>query len=86
MYPRDTQGRYNRLKRKTLAALRNGRAVSVPTLAARVGYYPIRGFYPDLARLRRWVLLESNRNWSGRLLFRISERGRASLRWLERNR
>jgi hypothetical protein len=35
MYPHDTHERYNRLKRKTLAALRDGRAVSVPTLAPR---------------------------------------------------
>lgn len=76
--------KYNELKRKTLRALADGRPVGVPTLAVRIGYFPVRGLYPYLARLRRWDLVTSWRGVSGLLFYRITERGRERLAWLER--
>ena len=72
----------NELKRKTLQSLADGRSSDVPHLAVRVGYYPIRGFYPSLAKWCRWGLLAVSRGFDGRLLYRITDRGRRRLTWL----
>ncbi len=76
--------KYNELKRKVLHALADGHPVGVPTLAVRIGYFPVRGLYPYVARLRRWGLVTSGRGVSRRLFYRITDRGRERLQWLER--
>ncbi len=76
--------KYNELKRKTLRALADGHPVGVPTLAVRIGYFPVRGLYPYVARLRRWGLVTSWHGVSGQLFYRITDRGRERLEWLER--
>lgn len=62
---------------------RGGRPATVPEIAwgTRLPYHR-RGLYRLLRIYAHWGLVISNRGADGRILYRISERGRARLVWL----
>jgi DNA-binding PadR family transcriptional regulator len=74
----------NRLKIRVLDALQR-EWLTPPTIAATVGFSPIRAMYSYLLRLHRWGLLERRRDTRGLILYRISKRGLKRLEWLREN-
>ena len=77
--------RLNSLKRRVLGVFASERNwLDVPTLAKRVGCYPMRGMYSYLGRLWRYGLLRRGKDARGRVVYRLSPRGEQRLRWLLR--
>lgn len=81
--------------------MRNGRKEAVlsflagrgqrPSTAREIAWavrlpYDVRGLYPLLARYSHWGLVLRSRAADGRLVYRIGERGRGRLAWLQRGR
>ncbi len=78
--------RRNTRKRAVLAFLASrARPATAGEIAwhTRLPYSP-RGLYPLLAGYARWGLVRRWRGPDGRLVFRIAERGRARLAWLQK--
>jgi hypothetical protein len=77
---------YNEMKLRALAAFEANGWLSPPEWAVLARYYPVRAAYTYVKRLWSWKLLERRLDRRGLLLYQISERGRARLRWLRRSR
>jgi hypothetical protein len=73
---------YNEMKLRALATFERRGWLSPPDWAVLAGYYPVRAAYTYIKRLWGWKLLERRLDRRGLLLYRISERGQARLRWL----
>ena len=73
----------NELKRVVLETFEHRGWLHVPAWAALASYYPVRGAYKVLKRLHRWKLLEYRLDARGMILYRISDRGRRRLTWLQ---
>jgi len=81
------QGKFNSLKKRTLQVFdRAGGWLDVQAFAARAGFYPMRAAYSYVRRLWRYGLLDRARDARGRLVYRISGRGRRRLAWLNTRR
>lgn len=74
--------KYNQLKLETLTAFSDLGPLAPPELAVEVGLYPLRSAYSYLAHLSRWGLLLRGKDARGRVLYSLSERGRARLAYL----
>ena len=75
---------YNGLKIRVLRSLARSGLWTRPTtlwVGTRTG--PIDNVWSYLARLWRWGLLERRRGATGLLEYRITDRGRERLEWLE---
>lgn len=86
-------GRFDGLKIRVLRLLAQGQPKTALEVAAGVGVWPRRGIYRPLFLYRRWGLVERSRKPSSSRsgprrvqVFGITDRGRARLRWLSRNR
>lgn len=78
-------GKYNSLKRRALAAF-EGRGWLRPSRWALLARFcPSRAAYSYLRRLYTFGLLNRRRDRAGRLVYRLSDRGRRRLVWLERS-
>lgn len=77
---------YNARKRLLLAALEGAypRGLRADSLAWKAGISPKRAVYWRLNRLWRFGLLQRRCDRQGVLVYRISERGRRRLAWLNR--
>lgn len=78
--------RYNKLKHRALEILdRHGGWIRPPDWAVLASFYPVRAAYSYLKRLHYFGLLErdTSRNF---VLYRISEKGRNRLLWLNLKR
>ena len=76
--------RYNKLKEHALRVFeRHGGWIRPTEWAVLASFYPIRSAYSYLLRLHRFGLLERYRT-SGRIVYRLSERGSSRLEWLKR--
>jgi hypothetical protein len=75
--------RYNSLKRRALAAFEGRGWLRPTTWAVLARFFPSRAAYSYLLRLHRFGLLH-RRKGPGGVLYRLSERGRGRLAWLER--
>ena len=51
--------------------------------AVEAGFYPTRSSYSYLVRLHRWAYLKRNRDYRGRVIYRLGRRG---AQWLLDNR
>jgi hypothetical protein len=76
---------YNEMKLRALAAFEGQGWLAPPAWAVLAGYYPVRAAYTYIKRLWNWKLLERRLDRRGLLLYRISDRGQARLRWLQKN-
>ncbi len=78
--------RYNSRKRAILAFLASKtRPASASEIAWGVRLpYPARGIYNLLRGYAHWGLIRRWRGPSGRYQFRLADRGRARLAWIER--
>jgi hypothetical protein len=75
--------RYNKLKRLALETFeRHGDWLSPPEWAVLAGFYPKRSAYSYLLRLHRFGLLQRSVPTGGRVLYRLSDRGKRRLEWL----
>jgi hypothetical protein len=80
-----SRSKFNRLKRRALRTFaRAGGWLDVPSWAASAGVYPVRAAYTYLRRLYGYGLLHRGRDARGRLVYRLSRRGRRRLDWLSR--
>ena len=79
---------YNARKRRILSVLEQvyPKGMRADALAWKAGVSPKRAVYWRLNRLWRFGLLQRRRNAQGLLVYRISERGRRRLTWLERTK
>ena len=77
---------YNARKRRILSVLEQvyPKGMRADALAWNAGVSPKRAVYWRLNRLWRFGLLQRRRNAQGLLVYRISERGRRRLIWLQR--
>jgi hypothetical protein len=77
---------YNARKRLILSVLERvyPKGMQADALAWKAGVFPKRAVYWRLNRLWRFGLLQRRRDWQGLLVYRISERGRRRLIWLQR--
>ena len=77
---------YNARKRRILSVLERvyPKGMRADALAWKAGVSPKRAVYWRLNRLWRFGLLQRRRNAQGLLVYRISERGRRRLIWLQR--
>ena len=81
---RTRSSRYNVLKLRFLSAFSQaGGWLNPPAAAVLVGFYQIRASYSYLLRLHRFGLLQRRRSARGPVLYRLSERGRSRLAWLQ---
>jgi hypothetical protein len=79
--------KFNSLKRDALQVFaRHGGWLDVPTWSVRAGFYPVRAAYTYLRRLYGYGLLHRAFDARGRLVYRISARGRRRLAWLNTRR
>jgi hypothetical protein len=75
--------RYNKLKKRALEIFEgHGGWVSPPEWAVLASFYPTRAAYSYLLRLHRFGLLDRE-TAMGRVLYKISQRGRNRLAWLQ---
>jgi hypothetical protein len=75
--------KFNSLKRDALQVFaRHGGWLDVPAWSVRAGFYPVRAAYTYLRRLHGYGLLHRGRDARGRLVYRLSRRGRRRLAWL----
>ena len=74
----------NSLKIRVLGALERRGWVNAPMLSALASFHPVRAVYTYMNRLRRWGLVERRKPLGGMILYRISQRGRERLVWLQR--
>jgi len=78
------KGCYNDLKRRVLwAFVRSGSWLRPHALSTQVRTGPLDNVWSYLARLWGWGLLRRRRGVTGRLEYRITDRGRERLAWLE---
>lgn len=73
----------NERKRHILAVLQRGGWMTAGMVAALAGM-PKQAVYKPLNRYHRWGLVH-RREQGGLLLYALSDRGRARLKWLERH-
>jgi hypothetical protein len=78
----------NQRKRAILGFLASlSRPATVPEIARGTRLpYDCRGLYSLLAAYAHWGLVLRSQSTEGRILYRLSERGRTRLAWLVRNR
>lgn len=76
------RGKYNLLKLRTLSTFENRGWLSPRAWAALARFTPVRAAYSYLKHLHAWKLLDRARDQHGLLLYRLSDRGAARLRWL----
>jgi hypothetical protein len=74
--------KFNALKIRALTAFENRGWVNVPTWASLVRFNPVRAAYSYLSRLKKLKLLESAKNRSGIIFYRLTQRGYQRLVWL----
>lgn len=74
--------KFNALKIRALTAFENRGWINVPTWAASVRFNPVRAAYCYLKRLQKLTLLESAKNPSGIIFYRLTQRGYDRLIWL----
>lgn len=77
----------NGLKLRVLVVVERSRVpLTVPEIAVSISYYPIRGLYPHCRRLQSLGLLEAIGTSTGKLGYRITERGHKRMLWLREKR
>ena len=75
--------RYNAVKQRALEIFANQKDwMDVQTWAQLTGIRPTRRAYTYLIRLARFGLVERTKDSAGRLVYRITQRGRDRLEWL----
>ena len=75
---------YNGLKKRVLELFaRSGVWLPPRLIAVEAGFQPLRSAWDYLKRLHRWHLLDRRTDFHGRLAYRITERGRQRLTWLQ---
>ena len=77
------QSNYNSLKRRALEIFLRYGCLNAPAWAMLVNMQPVRSSYSYLLRLHRFGLLTREHDSEGLLMYRISERGRQRLNWLQ---
>jgi hypothetical protein len=76
--------RYNKLKRHALEIFeRHGDWLNPPQWAVLAGFFPVRAAYSYLKRLHHFGLLERTAPTGGCVRYRISQRGKHRLIWLQ---
>jgi len=73
----------NSLKRRALEILLSYGPLNPPAWALLANMRPVRSSYSYLLRLHRFGLLIRERDSKGLLIYKISERGRQRLNWLQ---
>lgn len=76
---------FNQRKIAVLRALANNGPMTPPEIAAGLRVYPVRAMYSYMLHLAKWGLVTRGRRIRrGRMLYQLTEKGKARLAWLNR--